>query len=140
MGQFSPLTWKNQGLEKRRGKVALTLVWHQCIRKLVAPHISSGVGGLRCPQAAGKEGIGQAGVFTWEDPHPSAGPRPGWHTTHSERLRTLPRTDAPYLQSLSRANPKPCSDRSIQRWAHTWRAHPRPTWWPCRLLLLPSLK
>lgn len=58
-------------------------------------------------------------------PYQSLGQPP----THSERLRTLPRTDAPYLQSLSRASPKPCSDRSIQRWAHTWSVDQRPTWW-----------
>lgn len=48
-------------------------------------------------------------------PQTPASPEPSGHRTHSERLRTLPRTDAPYLQLLSRASPKSHSDRSIQR-------------------------
>lgn len=121
-----------KGREASRA-AALTLVRHQRVGELVAAHVSSGVGGLRRPQAAvGRVGMGRAGTAEApppEDPRPHASPAPrpgpGGPSTHSERLRTLPRTDPPYLQSLSRASPKPCSDRSIQRWAHTWRADPR---------------
>jgi hypothetical protein len=81
----------------------------------MAPHVSAGIRGLRCPQA-GVEGRIWSGLELLEF---HASPQPGRPATYRERLRMLPCTDAPYLQSLSRASPKPYSDRSIQRWDHT---------------------
>lgn len=77
-------------------------MWHQRICELVAPHVSSGIRGLRCPQAAGKEGMGQAGVLARGRPTPPCRLR-AWWAHHSQReAEDAARTDALYLQSLSR--------------------------------------
>lgn len=84
---FPPLTVEKKprfGEEQRRGKAALTLVRHQHICELMAPHVNSGIRGLRCPQAAGKEGMGQAGVLARGRPTPPCRLR-AWWAHHSQR-------------------------------------------------------
>ena len=62
--------------EKGRGVwgTTLTLVRHQRVRELVAPHVHGGVRGLRRPQAGvGRVGKGQTGaaaVLSWQDQDP----------------------------------------------------------------------
>lgn len=71
-----------------RPAAALTLVRHQCIGELVATHVSSGVGGLRCPQAgvgrAGMGGAGTVGAPAGEDMHPMPA-LAAWRALHSQR-------------------------------------------------------
>lgn len=59
--------------------MALTLVRHQRVGELVAPHVSSGVGGLGRPQTGGR-GMGWAAILAQEDPRSHPAPRPGGGT------------------------------------------------------------
>lgn len=70
------------GEKQRRGEAALTSVRHQRICELMAPHVSSGIGGLRSPQAARRVGMNQAGISALED-LPQCWPQ-AWEAHHSQ--------------------------------------------------------